>query len=63
MMSFTDEEKRLWHEERKKREYRPVPVYSLAVHPDLAGDLMPGLVGLFNSVGEGSRVTVVRKLQ
>ena len=27
MMSFTDEEKRLWHEEKKKREYRPMPVY------------------------------------
>ena len=25
-MPFTDEEKRLWHEEKRKREHRPTPV-------------------------------------
>ena len=26
-MPFTDEEKRRWHEEKMKREYRPVPTF------------------------------------
>ena len=27
MVPFTEEEKRLWHEEKKKREHRPMPVF------------------------------------
>lgn len=26
-MPFTDEEKRHWHQQKQKREYRPTPVY------------------------------------
>jgi hypothetical protein len=29
-MPFTDEEKRSWHEEKRKREYRPTPIFRSA---------------------------------
>lgn len=31
------------------------PKQGLAVHPDVAGDLVTGLAGDFNGVGEGAR--------
>lgn len=36
------------------------PQKGLAVHADLAGDLVPRLVGALDSMGKGARDTVVR---
>ena len=45
---------------RLNRILRIDPEQRLAVHPDIAGNLVPGLAGAFHGVGKGARDGLVR---